>query len=374
MKLANIGYLGIKELRSLQRDPILLLLILYSFTVSVYSAATALPESLHLAPVAIADEDHSQLSTRIDEAFLPPRFKVPTMITEPEMNSRLDEGIDTFAIDIPPNFEKDVMANKKTGIQLNVDATRISLAYTGNLYVQYIIMTEILSFLQRFKSNASPNVDLDLRVRFNQNLNDEWFGGVSELINAITMLSVILTGAALIREREHGTIEHLLVMPVTPFEIMCSKIWAMGLVVLIATVLSIYLVIQGFLAIPIQGSIFVFLIGTVLQLFATTSMGIYLGTLARSMPQFGLIAIMVLLTMQVLSGSLTPRESMPEFIQNIMLFAPNTHFVILAQSILFRGAGLSIVWPQLLWLIFLGTACFLLSIRRFRKTLELMQV
>ncbi len=374
MRAANILHLGIKELRSLWRDPILMILILYSFSVSVYSAATALPETLHKAPIAIADEDHSQLSRRIDDAFLPPRFMTPTMITEPEMNSRLDEGLDTFALDIPPKFESDVLANRKTNIQLNIDATRISQAYTGNLYVQYIVISEILAFLQRHRENAAPNVDLDLRVRFNQELNDVWFGGVSELVNAITMLSIILTGAALIREREHGTIEHLLVMPVTPFEIMCSKIWAMGLVVLIATIGSLYLVIQLFLSIPIHGSILLFLLGTVLQLFATTSIGIYLGTLARSMPQFGLIAIMVLLILQTLSGSLTPRESMPQFIQNIMLAAPTTHFIILAQSILFRAAGFSIVWPQFLWLALIGVVMFGLSMARFRKTLELMQV
>lgn len=374
MRLANILYLGIKELRSLQRDPILVFLILYSFSANVYSAATALPETLHQAPIAIADEDHSQLSRRIDDAFLPPRFKYPTMITEEEMNPRLDEGLDTFVLDIPPNFESDLLANRKTNIQLNIDATRISQAFTGNQYVQFIVNNEILAFLRRHSENVTPDVDLDLRVRFNQNLNDVWFGGVSELINAITMLAVILTGAALIREREHGTVEHLLVMPVTPFEIMCSKIWAMGLVVLIVTTGSLYLVIQWFLAIPIQGSIFVFLLGTALQLFATTSIGIYLGTLARSMPQFGLIAIMVLLVLQTLSGALTPRESMPEFIQNIMLAAPNTHFVILAQSILFRGAGLSIVWPQFLWLAVIGIVMFALSLARFRKTLELMQV
>ena len=201
-------------------------------------------------------------------------------------------------------------------------------------------------------------------------LNRSWFGAVVQLINQITMLSIVLTGAALIREREHGTIEHLLVMPVTPFEIMTSKIWSMGLVVLAASAVSLIFVVRGLLAVPIEGSVPLFLAGAALQLFATTSLGIFLATIAGSMPQFGLLLILVLLPLQMLSGSMTPRESMPEFVQTIMLAAPNTHFVMLAQSILFRGAGIAVVWPQFLALAGIGSALFLFSLSRFRKSLK----
>jgi ABC-2 type transport system permease protein len=193
-----------------------------------------------------------------------------------------------------------------------------------------------------------------------------------QVINNVTMLSIILTGAALLREREHGTIEHLLAMPVTPFEIMTSKVWAMGLVVLVASGLSVAFVVQGLLSVPIEGSIALFLAGTALHLFATTSMGIFLGTLARSMPQFGLLLMLVLLPLQLLSGGVTPRESMPEAVQFIMLAAPNTHFVMLAQAILYRGADLSVVWPQFVALAAIGTVLFSLSLARFRKTLGTM--
>nr|WP_228840582.1 ABC transporter permease [Candidatus Protochlamydia phocaeensis] len=352
----------------------MIILIIYAFSGSIYAAAKVLPETLHKAPIAIIDEDHSELSERIDDAFYPPYFMVPSLITWEEEDARLDAGLDTFIIDIPPNFQKDFLAGRKPIIQVNIDATRMSQAFTGHLYVQNIITEEILAFSQRYRSNPTLPVDVALRVLYNPNLIQSWFGAVMELINSITMLSVILTGAAFIREREHGTVEHLLVMPVTPVEIMVSKIWAMALVVLVATACSMALVIQGLLAIPIQGSIPLFLTGALLQLFATTSMGIFLGTMARSMPQFGLLAILVLLPLEILSGGITPRESMPEFIQNMMLAAPNTYFVMLAQAILFRGAGFLTVWPQFLALILLGTILFVISLARFRKTLELMQV
>jgi ABC-2 type transport system permease protein len=219
---------------------------------------------------------------------------------------------------------------------------------------------------------ATPAVDLALRVRFNPELNKSWFGGVMEVISRITMLAIVLTGAALIREREHGTVEHLLVMPVTPFEIMSSKVWAMALVVLVSAGVSLAFVVQGLLAVPIEGSIALFLMGAVLHLFATTSMGIFLATIARSMPQFGLLLMLVLLPLQILSGSVTPRESMPEFVQLAMQAAPTTHFVTLAQAILFRGAGLVVVWPQLVALALIGAVLFTLSLARFRKTLATM--
>ena len=209
-------------------------------------------------------------------------------------------------------------------------------------------------------------------MRFNPELNKSWFGAVMEVVNNVTMLSIVLTGAALIREREHGTVEHLLAMPVTPFEIMASKVWAMAVVVLVAAGLSLALVVQGLLGVPIEGSVALFLAGVALHLFATTSMGIFLATVARSMPQFGLLLLLILLPLEVLSGGVTPRESMPEFIQVLMMAAPTTHFVALAQAILYRGAGLVVVWPQFLALALIGATLFALSLARFRRTLATM--
>ena len=369
MRPANMLHLGIKELRSLLRDPTMMVLIVYAFTVSIYSAATAMPETLHKAPIAIVDEDRSQLSSRLVDAFYPPYFKTPALITQKEMDARMDAGFDTFALNIPPGFQRDVLAGREPAIQLNIDATRMSQAFTGSGYIQSIVNSEVSAFLQGYRSNATPAVDLALRARFNPQLNKAWFGGGMELISHITMLAIVLTGAALLREREHGTVEHLLVMPVTPFEIMAAKVWSMALVVMIASICSLVLVVQGALGVPIEGSILLFLSGMALHLFATTSLGIFLGTIARSMPQFGLLLMLVLLPLQILSGSVTPRESMPEFVQIIMLAAPDTHFVKLSQAILYRGAGFAVVWPQFISMALIGSVLFAVSLARFRKTI-----
>jgi len=402
MRLANIWNLGIKELRSLAHDPIMIALMMYAFTLSVYAVAKAIPETLSDVPIAIVDEDQSQLSERIVDAFFPPQFMPPAIISRTEMDARMDAGSDTFAVDIPPDFERDVMAGRNPKIQLNVDATRMHQAFTGGGYIQNIILGEVDAFVKRYAaagtqpasgygrgSNAGAFAgrsteskewpqrgvevpDLALNTRFNPNLERSWFGAVVEIINEITILSIVLTGAALIREREHGTVEHLLVMPVTPFEIMTSKISSMALVVLVVSALSILFIVQGAMSVPIEGSIALFLAGAAVDLFANTALGIFLATFARSMPQFGLLMIVVVLPLVFLSGGFTPRESMPDAVQFVMLGAPTTHLVILGEAILFRGAAFSLVWKPFAALAVIGSVFFGIALARFRKTITFM--
>ena len=371
-KLKNILRLGRKELWSLVRDPVMLILIIYVFTLSIYSAATAQPETMHNATIAIVDDDRSALSGRIANAFYPPEFVHPQLISQAEMDAGMDRGDYTFTLHIPSSFQRDVLAGRNPEIQLNIDATRMSQAFTGNGYIQQVVMAEVNEFVQRYRDTPQLPVELEMRSRFNPTLEKSWFGGVAEIITSVAMLSIILTGAALIREREHGTIEHLLVMPVTPGEIMISKIWSMGLLVLIATYVSLNLVIRGMLQVPIEGSVPLFLCGVVLCLFAMTSMGIYMATVARSMPQFGLLFMLTMMPMSLLSGGRTPKESMPQAVQDLMQLAPTTHFVELGQAILFRGAGLAVVWPEFVALLLIGGTLFAISLSRFRKTITQM--
>jgi ABC-2 type transport system permease protein len=371
-RLGHIYRLGVKELWSLARDPMMLVLIVYTFTASVYTSASSRSDTLHLAPIAIVDEDGSPLSARIVSAFFPPQFTSPSLIALDRVDPGLDAGVYTFALNIPPNFQRDVLAGRSPHVQLNVDATRMTQAFSGSGYVQQMVSDEVQEFVQRYRGTTTPPVDLVLRSRFNPSLDQSWFGALIQVINNVTMLSIILTGAALIREREHGTVEHLLVMPVTPGEIMFAKVWAMGLVVLVAAALSLTFVVRGALHVPIEGSVTLFLAGAALHLFATTSMGIFMATLARSMPQFGMLLILVIMPLQMLSGGTTPRESMPAFVRNLMLAAPTTHFIELSQAILFRGAGLDVVWRSFLALLVIGAVLFALSLRRFRKTISQM--
>ncbi|MFY9968666.1 MAG: ABC transporter permease [Roseiarcus sp.] len=365
--IANIFWLGIKELRSFLSDYVLLGLVIYAFSLAVIMQARSNSQELHNASIAIVDEDNSELSRRIAHAFMPPLFQTPRMIAERDIVPLMNRGAYTFVIDIPPNFQRDVLAGRQPGLQIDVDATAMVQAGLGSGYAQQIVTNEINDFLSNAEGVPLSSVNLDVRIAFNPNLTTAWFTSVMAIINSISMLAIILAGAAIVREREHGTMDHLLVMPLTPFEIAMSKVWANGLVIAVACGLSLYLIVRWMLAVPIAGSIPLFMAGVAIYLFFATAIGIFLGTIARSMPQLGLLYMLVYLPMNMLSGSNTPLESMPPWLATAMQASPSTHFVSFAQSILYRGAGLDVVWPEFLAVAVIGGLFFWLAILRFRS-------
>ena len=365
--LANIFWLGTKELRSFLRDFVLLGLVVYAFSLAVIAQAQSRSQEVHNASIAIVDEDHSELSRRIAHAFLPPYFQAPQPIAERDIVPSMNSGRYTFVLDIPPNFQHDVLGARRPAVQLNVDATAMVQAGLGSSYAQQIIIAEMSDFMSRTANAQGSLVNLVVRIAFNPNVTTAWFTSVMGIINSVTMLAIVLAGAAVIREREHGTMDHLLVMPLTPFEIAMSKVWANGLVIIVAVGMSLYLVVRGLLGIPIAGSIPLFLVGVAIYLFFATAIGIFLGTIARSMPQLGLLYLLVYLPMAMLSGSNTPLESMPPWLSTLMQASPSTHFVSFAQAILYRGAGFAVVWPQFVIVALIGGLFFGLALLRFRR-------
>jgi ABC-2 type transport system permease protein len=366
-KLANIYWLGTKELRSFLHDFVLLGLVVYAFSLAIIAQAQGSSQEVHNASIGIVDEDHSVLSRRIAHAFLPPYFQTPRPIAEHDVDRLMNSGRYTFVVDFPPNFERDLLGGRHPAIQLNVDATAMVQAGLGSGYAQQIITTEINNFLSRAEGAPLSPVNLVVRIAFNPNVTTAWFTSVMGIINSITMLAIVLAGAAVMREREHGTMDHLLVMPLTPFEIAMAKIWANGLVITTASGLSLFLVVHGMLGVPIAGSVPLFLCGVAIYLFFATAIGIFLATIARSMPQLGLLYLLVFLPMNMLSGSNTPLESMPRWLAATMQVSPSTHFVSFAQAILYRGAEFGVVWPEFLAVGVVGGLFLGLALHRFRK-------
>jgi len=368
--LSNIFWLGTKELRSFFSDWVLLGFVIYSFSLAVISQAQSNSQELYHASIAIVDEDHSELSRRIGHAFLQPYFKTPVAVEQDDVERLMNAGKFTFVLDIPPNFQRDVLAGRQPGLQINVDATAMVQAGLGSSYAEQIIDTEIAQFLSHAEAVALSPVSLAIRIAFNPNVMTAWFTSVMGIISSVTMLAIILAGAALVREREHGTMDHLLVMPLSPFEIAMSKIWANAFVIALAVALSLYLVVRTLLKVPIAGSIPLFMFGAVLYLFFATAIGLFLGTVARSMPQLGLLYMLVAVPMNILSGNATPLESMPTWLATLMQASPSTHFVSFAQAILYRGAGLDVVWPQFVTVAGIAALFLMLSLLRFRSALS----
>lgn len=369
-RLLNIYRLGVKELYSLWSDKVMIVLLAYSFTIAIYIGATATSTELHNAPIAFVDEDRSKLSGKIIDSFYQPMFSSPQIISANEADFKLDAGFYTFVIIIPANFEQDVILGKQPKLQVNIDATRMTQAGIGAGYIQRMISGEVSEYALGLRKSAALPIGIITRMKYNPNLTSSWFGGVMEIISQISLLSIILPAAALIREREHGTLEHLLVMPLSAAEIMLAKIWSMGLVVLVAAAIALVFVVEGVLQVPIAGSEVLFLFGSFLVLFATTSMGIFMGTIARTMPQLGLIFILTVLPLLILSGNITPYESMPYALQKIMLIAPTSHYVSMSQAVLYRGAGLDVVWSSLVAIFAIGLTFFTIALLLFKRSLS----
>lgn len=368
--LQNILRLVVKELRSLRADPIMLVLVAYTFSIAVYTVATGVKLEARDLTIGIVDEDQSEFSRSLLGAFGPPLFKVSKRIAASEIDAEMNSGRLVFVLEIPPKFQADLLARRQTALQLNIDATAMTQAGNGAVYIQQIIAQEIANRQAGRETATALPINLVVRARFNPNLDSGWFSSVMQVLNNVTLLTIILTGAALIREREQGTVEHLLVMPVTPVEIMLAKMVANALVILVAAVASLVLVVEWTLGVPIAGSLLLFVLGTAIYAFSVAALGILLGTLATTMGQFGLLAIPVFVVTQLLSGATTPMESMPIWLQWIMrVFSPTPHFVAFSQGVLYRGAGLDVVWPEIAKIIAIGAAYFAFALARFRKVI-----
>ncbi len=372
-KIKNIYNLGKKEFISLRHDKVLIFLIIYGFTFLIYMSAKDENLELRNASIAIVDEDTSQLSRRLYDAFPKPYFLIPRVLGVNEIDSAMDSGKYTFIVDIPNSFEADVKSGRSPVIQVNVDATAMSQAGNGSGYISRILVSQVTEYLKGYKYAAEEPAGTVIRVKFNPNLIGSWFMSIMEIINIATMLAILFTGAAIIREREHGTIDHLLVMPLSPLEIMTAKFWANGLVIIGAIIFSLTFVVKLLLEVNIQGSVPLFLTGAVLYLFSMTSIGIFIATVSRSMPQLGLLCILVIFPMLTLSGGYTPLDSMPKIIEVLTTLSPTRHFVSYAQAVLFRDAGLQIVWREFAAVAVIGLAFFIGSLIRFRKTVTISQ-
>ena len=370
-RITNIFWLAGKELKSVLGDPVMVVLILWSFIVAVILEASGAGDTVYNAAIAIIDEDGSTLTRQIADALDPPWFQPPLMLDAEEAAAAMDEGRVMFSLGFPPGFEADVISGLMPAAQLEVDATAVSQAQLGTDYISDILASETRAFLTGNPDAPIPPLALELRRAFNPNGDPVWFKSVSSLLNQLSLLTIVLTGAAMLREREQGTIEHLMVMPLTPLEIALSKVLANVVVVLAAFALSLLFVVQGLLNVPVQGSVALLLAGTTVYLAAAAAIGMFLGTMARSMAQFALLVIMVIIPIIMLSGGMGAIESQPDLVQRLTLALPSRHFLAFAKAVVFRGAGFDSVWVELALMAGLGAIFFAASLLLFRRSMSL---
>lgn len=364
----TLWQLVFKEIRSLLGDKVMVLLIMVMFGIVPFVIHEGIKAEVDNATVGVIDDDRSALSYRLRQALLPPYFKSVVEVERQSAELQMEQGQFIFLLDIPPNFEKDLIAGRNPKIQVATDATAMTIASGGAAYIEQIFRQEIAEYFH-IQNNHLP-YEVVIRSHYNPNGDSSWYSTVMQIVNNITMLSMILVGAAVIREREHSTLEHLLVMPIDATQIALSKIIANALVILVAAVLSMYFVVHLSIGIPINGSLALFAFAAIIYLFAMTALGILAATLAPTMPQLALLIIPFLIIIQLTSGAMTPVESMPVIVQKIVAINPAKHFVAITQDIIFRGTGWATIAPKVLIVFIMGIVFLTLALFRFRKMLE----
>ena len=365
--------LTIKELLQLRRDGFLVFAIFFLFTIDILMTGNVRLELNH-ATVIVHDADHSEASRELIYRFRPPYFKLGGEILDNRQGIELlDKGQALVILDIPPNFEQDIIQGKATDVQVLVDTSNtvlgsLAASYTSQIIGQYgfDVALERMGVTEKSLETVPMLVDQH-RIWYNQNQNDQWFIPLSELLTVITILAIMLPAAAAVREKEHGTIEQLMVSPLTPVQILLPKIISMTLVILLGTAVSLFLVLIPMFHIPIKGSLVLFFAVTALYAIATSGLGLYIATMSNNLAQAAMLAILILMPMIFLSGAWTPPEAMPEGLRQAMFLSPLYYFIEMGYGILLKGAGLDILWDSLLGLTLLGIIIFSFGVWRFRR-------
>jgi ABC-2 type transport system permease protein len=366
----------VKELLQLGRDGFLMFAIFFLFTIDIILTGNVRLELNH-ATVVVHDADHSEASRELIYRFRPPYFKLGGEILDSRQGIRLlDQGQALVVLDIPEDFQESLLTNKHTDVQVLIDSSNTVLGtlaanYSSQIIGQYAFDTarKRMGVTEKDLENVPMLVDQH-RVWYNPNQNDQWFIPISELLVVITIVSIMLPAAAAVREKERGTIEQLMVSPLSPIQILLPKIISMTMVILLGTAWSLFLVILPLFHIPIKGSLLLFFSVTALYAIATSGLGLFISTMSRNLAQAALLAILVLMPMIFLSGAWTPPEAMPAGLRQAMYFSPLYYFIEMSYGILLKGAGLPILWDSLLNLTLLGTVIFAIGLWRFRKQFE----
>lgn len=362
-----------KELLQLGRDVPLLLFLLYSFSLAVYVSGAGIMMQLTNASLLVHDGDHSASSRELIHRFQAPYFRFDGEVQDPEEGVRqLDQGAAMLLLDIPPRFHEAIGAHEPVAVQLQVDTSNAPQGLSAAGYATRIVG----SFASDLASSGLgdrtqlPIVTSAHRVWFNQDQNETWFQSISHILRMITLFAVLLPAAALVRETERGTIEQLLVSPVTPLQIMLSKVLAMTLVILVSTALSMATVLIPVFGVPVKGSAPLFFLLTALYSFTTAGLGLFAATVTKNQAQVGMVALLVVSPMLLLSGITTPFESMPPWVQTLMALSPLRYYIDITYGILLKGVGLDLLWGSVVTMAVLGGVLFGLGLWRFRRQFQ----
>ena len=363
----------VKEFTQLLRDKAILFIVFYAFTGAIYVAGHGISQELRNYPLTVYDLAKTPESREMVAKLQKPYFKYITFAkTEAEFVDLLNRGIVSAALIIPPDFSR-LAATDVASLQVIIDGTHPQASAIAYGYLTQIVGTYAQD-VYRSRNKISekdfsrvPGVDARIRVEYNANMTSAWFSSMLEMFNMSTMISMLLTAAAMVREREYGTMEQLIVSPMRPWELFAAKIIPSVVVVLIGLTVSIFTIVHGVFHTPIRGSLLLFLLMATLYVFTVSSLGLYLALLADNLGQAMLLLVLVTYPMLFLSGAMTPPESMSPWMQYASLISPMRYYIDFGYQVLLKGNGIAYIWRDILGILVLGSAIFTLAVRRYRR-------
>ncbi len=365
-----------KEILQLSRDVPLLLFLLYSFSLSVVVSGAGITMQLTNAELLVHDADHSHSSRELIHRFQLPYFTFAGEISDPREGLRqLDQGRVMLLLEIPPRFHEALMSGERTAVQVLVDTTNApqglsAAGYSVRIAGLFGSETGLASAGLSGAEAAMPRVSSAHRVWFNPTQDERWFQSIAHVLRMTTIFAVLLPAAALVREKERGTVEQLLVSPLSPFQIMFAKVLAMSGVILIALSLALYGVLHPVFHVPMKGSTGLFFLLTTLHVFTTAGFGLVAATIAKNQAQVGMMTLFVVGPMLLLSGITSPYESMPKWVQTVMTFSPLRYYIDITYGVMLKGAGLDLLWKPVGAMLLLGGALFGFGMWRFRRQFQ----
>ncbi|WDQ18541.1 ABC transporter permease [Rhodopirellula sp. P2] len=363
----------IKEYLQLYRDRILIVFMLYAFTLEVFLAGSGVSMQLQNGALQVHDSDHSFASRELIHRFRPPQFSIDgEVLHHGESIEMLDRGEAMMVLDIPPQFQESLLAGETTSVQLQIDTSNPVLGFLATSYGEQIVgQYGLEAAMQRegigLNEQAAPIIHEEHRVWYNANQNDAWFMSVVEMLNVITMFAILLPASAMAREKERGTVEQLLVSPLSTFQMMFPKVLAMTSVILVGTMITIHLILQPFFGVPFRGSLTLFMAVTAIYVFTTAGIGMLLATIARNLAQVGMLTALIFIPMVFLSGAWTPPENMPPVLRAVSAIAPLHHYIDASLGIMLKGSGIGLLWDSILAIALFGAAIYGMSMGYFRR-------
>lgn len=371
----QVTALAIKELKQLWRDRGLFGFVIYVFTLNIVLAAGGASFELNHVPVIVHDADHSDAARDLTYRFQPPYFSLQGEVgTAQQAMDMLDREQARVLIDIPHGFAETLREGTQPAtVQLLVDASHANSGYLAASYAAAITGGFGAEWSQRSLARAGvdptgiPHIENRIRLWHNADLNEPWFQTIAELTTMMTVMCILLPAAALVREKERGTIEQLLVSPLSALQVMLAKVLAMEAVMLLGVAVALFGIMQPLYHVPARGSLGLLFVLTALYAFTNAGLGLVAATFARNSGQTGLLILLIVMPIITLSGTWTPFESMPGWLRAAMTLSPLRHFVDIVYSILLRGAGLNVLWDSVLAMTALGAVLFAIGLARFRR-------